>query len=133
MSILFNEKTRTFHLFNNEISYIMTVLPNEQMGQLYFGKRIHHKDDFSYLLETGYRPMTSYVFEGDRSFSLEHIRQEYGVYGTTDFRRPAVEVLQKTAAACPISAIRIILSRAENRSFPGFRPLTQRMTAKQKH
>ena len=61
MSILFCERTRTFHLFNNEISYIMTVLPNEQMGQLYFGKRIHHKEDLSYLLETGYRPMTSYV------------------------------------------------------------------------
>ena len=92
MSILFCERTRTFHLFNNEISYIMTVLPNEQMGQLYFGKRIHHKEDFSYLLETGYRPMTSYVFEGDRSFSLEHVRQEYGVYGTTDYRHPAVEI-----------------------------------------
>ena len=35
MSILFCERTRTFHLFNNKISYIMTVLPNEQMGQLY--------------------------------------------------------------------------------------------------
>ena len=98
MSILFCERTRTFHLFNNEISYIMTVLPNEQMGQLYFGKRIHHKEDFSYLLETGYRPMTSYVFEGDRSFSLEHVRQEYGVYGTTDYRRPAVEILQENGS-----------------------------------
>lgn len=98
MSILFCERTRTFHLFNNEISYIMTVLPNEQMGQLYFGKRIHHKEDFSYLLETGYRPMTSYVFEGDRSFSLEHVRQEYGVYGTTDYRHPAVEILQENGS-----------------------------------
>lgn len=94
MSIKFHEQTRTFHLFNSQISYIMTVLPNQHMGQLYFGKRIHHKEDFSYLLETGYRPMTAYVSEGDRSFSLEHTRQEYGVYGTTDFRSPAVEVLQ---------------------------------------
>ena len=98
MSILFCERTRTFHLFNNKISYIMTVLPNEQMGQLYFGKRIHHKEDFSYLLETGYRPMTSYVFEGDRSFSLEHVKQEYGVYGTTDYRRPAVEIRQENGS-----------------------------------
>lgn len=94
MSILFNEKTQTFHLFNDKISYIMTVLPNRQMGQLYFGKRIHHKEDFSYLLELGFRPMTSYVFDDDRSFSLEHVKQEYGVYGTTDYRCPAIEVSQ---------------------------------------
>ena len=43
MSIIFQESSRTFHLFNDKISYIMTVLPNRQMGQLYFGKRIHQK------------------------------------------------------------------------------------------
>ena len=94
MNILFNETTKTFHLFNEDISYLMTVLRNGQIGHLYFGKKIHHKEDFSYLLETAYRPMTSYVFEDDRQFSLEHIKQEYGLYGTTDFRHPAVEIQQ---------------------------------------
>ena len=73
MNILYNETTRTFHLYNQEISYIMAVLPNEQMGQLYFGKKIRHREDFSHLLEMSSRPMTSYVFEGDRHFSLEQI------------------------------------------------------------
>lgn len=59
----------------------MCVLENGHMGQLYYGKRIHDKPDFSYLVEKCGRPMTSYIFEGDRSFSLEHIRQEYPVYG----------------------------------------------------
>lgn len=94
MNILFHETTKTFHLFNEDISYLMTVLRNGQMGHLYFGKKIHHKEDFSYLLETAYRPMTSYVFDDDRQFSLEHIKQEYGLYGTTDFRHPAVEICQ---------------------------------------
>lgn len=98
MSILFNERTQTFHLYNEEISYLMAVLPNGHLGQLYFGGRIHHKEDFSYLVETSCRPMTASVFDGDRSFSLEHIRQEYGVYGTTDFRHPAVEILQKNGS-----------------------------------
>lgn len=98
MSIIFNENTKTFHLFNDCISYIMTVLPNGNMGQLYFGKKIHHKEDFSYLLEMAPRPMTSYVFEEDRLFSLEHIKQEYGVYGTTDYRHPAVEILQQNGS-----------------------------------
>ncbi|NCE73905.1 alpha-galactosidase [Anaerotruncus sp. X29] len=99
MSILFDEKKQTFHLCNNEISYIMTVLPNGQMGQLYFGKHIHPERDYSHLLELAtHRPVTAYLREDDRTFSLEHVKQEYGVYGTTDFRQPAVEILQENGS-----------------------------------
>ena len=98
MSIVFHEKNRMFHLFNDKISYIMTVLPNGQMGQLYFGKRIHQREDYSYLLEMMARPMGSYVFENDRTLSLEHVKQEYGVYGSTDYRCPAVEILQENGS-----------------------------------
>ena len=98
MNILFNETFQTFHLYNREISYIMTVLPNGQMGQLYFGKRIHHKEDFSYLLEMIIRPMTPYLSEENAAFSLSHTKQEYGVHGTTDYRHPAVEILQKNGS-----------------------------------
>ncbi len=94
MSIVFNEDKKTFHLYNQEISYIMMVLPNGQMGQLYFGKRVHNREDFSYLYESLPRPMASYLYEGEYSLSLEHVKQEYGVYGTTDYRHPAVEILQ---------------------------------------
>ena len=96
--IIFHKETKTFHLYNEEISYIMCVLENGHMGQLYYGKRIHDKSDFSYLIEKCSRPMTSYIFEGDRSFSLEHIRQEYPVYGTTDYRHPAIEILQENGS-----------------------------------
>ena len=51
MSIIFHESTSVFHLYNEKISYIMMVLKNGHMGQLYFGKRIHDKEDFTYLLE----------------------------------------------------------------------------------
>lgn len=98
MSIKFYENTQTFHLFNDKVSYIMTILPNKHMGQLYFGRRIHDKEDYSYLLETAPRPMASYIFEGDRTVSLEHLRQEYGVYGSTDYRQPAVEILQNNGS-----------------------------------
>ena len=39
--IIYHESSKTFHLYNNNISYIMTVLPNGHLGNLYFGKRIH--------------------------------------------------------------------------------------------
>lgn len=94
MNIQFHETTKTFHLFNDHLSYILCVLENGHLGQLYCGKRIHDKEDFRYLIEKAPRPMTSYVYENDRTFSLEHIRQEYPVYGSTDYRHPAVEILQ---------------------------------------
>ncbi len=94
MNISVNETTHTFHLYNNEISYIMTVLRNGQMGQLYFGKKVHERDDYSYLIEVRSRPMTSCVFDTDKCFSMEHLKQEYAVFGTTDYRSPATEVLQ---------------------------------------
>ena len=98
MNISVNETTHTFHLYNNEISYIMTVLRNGQMGQLYFGKKVHERDDYSYLIEVRSRPMTSCVFDTDKCFSMEHLKQEYAVFGTTDYRSPATEVLQNNGS-----------------------------------
>ena len=77
MGIAVNRAGDTFHLYNQEISYIMKVLPNHQMGQIYFGKRIQIPEDCSYFLETSSRPMSSCVFDTDNRFSMEHIRQEY--------------------------------------------------------
>jgi len=98
MGIVYHEGSKTFHLYNNTLSYIMQVLQNGHLGQLYCGKRIQDKEDFSYLVEVCCRPMTSYVYEGDMAFSLEHIRQELPVYGSTDYRHPAVEVQQENGS-----------------------------------
>ena len=94
MSIAYHESTKTFHLTNGQISYIMKVLPNGALGQLYFGKAIRDRESFDHLLEMKHRPMSSWVFEGNKLFSLEHTRQEYPSYGSTDYRHPAVQILQ---------------------------------------
>ena len=98
MSIIFHESSKTFHLYNKDISYIMCVLPNGHLGNLYLGKRIHDREDFSYLLEMKQRPMTACVYEGNRKFSLEHLKLEYPVYGSSDYRYPAVEILQENGS-----------------------------------
>lgn len=99
MDILFNKDTKTFHLYNDDISYIMMVLPNGHMGQLYFGKKIHHKDDFTYLLEMSDRPMAVYPNEElHGKVSLTQVKQEYAEFGTGDFRYPAVEVKQSNGS-----------------------------------
>ena len=76
MQILFNEQSRTFHLTNDKISYIMTVLPNGHLSQVYFGKKVHDKADFSYLIQSCARPTTSYISEEFHNIIyLRHIRQ----------------------------------------------------------
>ncbi|MCI8464823.1 MAG: alpha-galactosidase [Lachnospiraceae bacterium] len=98
MSIVYHESSKIFHLYNETVSYLMMVMKNGHLGQLYYGKRIRDKEDFSYFLETCERPMTSCVYDDDRTFSLEHIRQEYPVFGTTDYRQPAVEIRQENGS-----------------------------------
>ena len=44
--IQFHEESKTFHLYNDQISYIFKILKNNQLGQLYYGKRIHDRDIF---------------------------------------------------------------------------------------
>ena len=98
MFIFYHEKSRTFHLQNNQISYIMCVLPGGEAAQLYFGKRIHDREDFSYLLEGAVRSHMAYPQESGSGLSLEHIKLEYPSFGTGDFRRGAVEILQKNGS-----------------------------------
>ena len=68
--IQFHEESKTFHLYNDQISYIFKILKNNQLGQLYYGKRIHDRDNFDHLFETSPRPMSSCSYEGDLTFSL---------------------------------------------------------------
>ena len=92
MPIIYNEKTREFHLYNQEISYIIKILDNEQPGQLYYGKRLTHREDFGHLFEYATRDMSPYAFEGNSTFSLENIKQEYPTFGCGDMRFPAYEI-----------------------------------------
>lgn len=98
MPIKFHEQTSTFHLYNNEVSYIFKILKNNQLGQLYYGKAIKDREDFNHLFETRPRPMAPCAFEGDLTFSLEHIKQEYPAYGSGDMRHPAIDIIQENGS-----------------------------------
>lgn len=86
---------KEFHLTNGKVSYIMTVLRNGQLGQLYYGKALRDRESFAHMLEVRIRSMAPLQYEGDRDFSMEHIKQEYPSYGHGDMRDPAYEILQQ--------------------------------------
>lgn len=99
MPIKFHKQSREFHLYNDQLSYIIKILQNDQLGQLYFGKRVVDRDNHDYLVENTYRPVTSYVYDNDYSFSLGNMKQEYPAYGTTDYRLPALEIKQPNGSS----------------------------------
>ena len=98
MDIIFHEKTKQFHLFNDRISYIIGILPGGEPGNLYAGKRIHDKEDLSYLIRLENRAMVVGAKDNEL-FSLELNRQEYPSFGTSDFRTPAFELVEENGSS----------------------------------
>ena len=92
MPVQFHEETKTFHLYNDSISYIFTILENGTPGQLYYGAVLTDKPDYSELLEMKRRANAPCTYEGNLLFSLEHLKQEYPFYGHGDLRYPACSI-----------------------------------------
>lgn len=98
MPIHYHASEKVFHLTNHTLSYIIGVLPNGQMGQLYYGKKVRDRESFQYLAEKTCRPISSWPMKEMPNFSLEFTRQEYPSFGTTDYRNPAFEILQENGS-----------------------------------
>ncbi|HFD1715773.1 TPA: alpha-galactosidase [Enterococcus faecium] len=97
MNIIYRSENQQFHLFNQEISYIFKISEDGKLLHLYYGENLPD-NDYSHLIEMHHRPMTTYRNENDLLYSLEHLKQEFPEYGTTDFRHPAISLLQKNGS-----------------------------------
>ncbi|MGL4788582.1 MAG: alpha-galactosidase, partial [Cetobacterium sp.] len=73
--IYINKENREFHLQGLNVSYIFNVMKNEQLGNLYFGKKIRHRDNFKHFF---YQPEVGIGIiahhEDDPGFSLEYYK-----------------------------------------------------------
>lgn len=86
-------ENKFFHLHNDRISYLFYVMENGQLGHLYYGAFLGEltKEDFRYMLlreskSAGTVKYSEALTLGDRA-------QEYPVYGSSDFREGAIEVM----------------------------------------
>ncbi|KAA8827085.1 alpha-galactosidase [Bifidobacterium myosotis] len=93
MPIVYHEHTKVFHIHNRYFSYIIDVLRNGQIGQLYFGAPLKDRENFTHMQVNERRDMDPCVYEGDQSFSLEDTKQEYPVTGNGDLRNMAATVV----------------------------------------
>lgn len=98
MAIIFHKQSKCFHLYNNEVSYIMRIMENGQLENLYYGKKIHDKEDFTYFHDEAMRSQMSVCIPEPGLLSMQYTRQEYPSYGTGDYRSPAVTIAQENGS-----------------------------------
>ncbi|MDD8049042.1 MAG: alpha-galactosidase [Thomasclavelia sp.] len=87
-----------FHLYNNQISYLIHILDNGELEHVYFGKRINNLtiNDCYYLIKRNSKSAGTVKYYKDNSkLSLSDTKQEYPVYGTTDYKTGALEIKTK--------------------------------------
>ena len=98
MAIVFHEASKVFHLYNQDISYLIRIMENGQLENLYYGKALRDRDDFSYMHEEAMRSQMSINVPEPGLLSMQYTRQEYPSYGTGDYRSPAFTVLQENGS-----------------------------------
>jgi alpha-galactosidase len=82
MPISWNAQSQQFHLRNESISYVMRVLDNGWLGQLYFGPPLADDASYAYLGPAEFLGFSNRVGEP--------IALEYPTGGSGDFRVPAL-------------------------------------------
>ncbi|MGM0124554.1 alpha-galactosidase [Enterococcus sp. AZ194] len=94
LAIQFDEQTQTFHLSNDEISYLLGIEEGEVLSHLYYGKKIaQYHGNFRYpRIDRSFSP--NLPGSKNRSFSLDTVLQEYPGFGGGDFRTPAHQIRQ---------------------------------------
>lgn len=98
MPIQFNQTSQIFHLYNDQISYILGILPNGHLGHYHFGSRLEEPLSSDLFRADQNKGLTAYVNPNDFGFSLNLERQEYPVFGTSDFREPALTLTLQTGS-----------------------------------
>lgn len=83
---------RIFHLQTDHTSYIFTILPTGELGQLYYGNRIPVKADYPNLATREWHNDTPSFSEDLNDVQPELLKQEYASFGKGDFRDPAYQV-----------------------------------------
>ena len=91
---------RLFHMSNPHTSFILHVMQNGQIEQIYYGKPLRGLtvEEIDYLVaEQNKSAGTVKFFEDDSNFTLTDHPQAYPVYGTSDFKEGAIELSSNQA------------------------------------
>lgn len=98
MSIIYNEKERSFKLTAGDACYMMKVVSEGYLAHVYFGKNLPD-DDLGYLLRLDENPFTPEVNDRDRACFTDTLPFEYPCFGIGDYREHAFAILDKNRAS----------------------------------
>lgn len=90
MSILVNQ--HQFHLQTDHSSYIFHVMENGELGQLYYGSRIHDQSAYPELLVREIHGAAPAWRLDKPDFQPETLKQEFASLGKGDYRDPAFQI-----------------------------------------
>lgn len=96
MPIIFHEKSKDFHIYNDYVSYVIEVMPNNMLENVYYGRKIHDREDFSYQNNDVVLPHG--VLSIPSGIALQNQRQEYPAPGIGDFRESAYMIKQENGS-----------------------------------
>ena len=93
MPVKFDSQTGLFHIAAGDVSYVMKLYKGAYLMHAYYGRRIPD-EDISWYIEAPYRraKLLTEAEPDEPRFSAEFFPFEYPVYGTSDFRVPALDV-----------------------------------------
>lgn len=83
-----------FSLSNSRISYLMQVTEEGILAHLHFGSAISHPEYFQSSHKRVLRSLSP-EFQDTHQFSLHDLPQEYPVFGSSDYRQPALHARNK--------------------------------------
>ncbi len=98
MSIIVNQAKDVFHLQTDHTSYIFRVMENGELGQIYYGKKIHPKEQYNNLITRELHDATPAWTEETPDFQPELLKQEYASLGKGDYRYPAFQLTQASGS-----------------------------------
>lgn len=93
-----------FHMQNETVSFILHVMQNGHIEQVYYGKPLDDLNDeeINYLVTTNNKSAgTVKFFEDDGAFTLTDHPQAYPVYGSSDFKEGAIELTRNQEVYYP--------------------------------
>ena len=95
MAILLDQNNMVFSLETKHTTYQMKVDPFGFLLHTYYGEKI--QNDVSYLIVHQDRGFSGnpYDANGDRTYSLDVLPQEYPFHGSGDFRNTTIDVMDK--------------------------------------
>ena len=100
MSVIFHEEDKVFCLDTESTSYRFRIAEFGFLEHLYYGKRIVGTGAYLPVrIRHGFE-CNPHEAELDRSISLDVIQQEYAGFGVSDFRTPAISVLNSDGSDC---------------------------------